>query len=324
MKSICIVIPYFGKFPNYFNLWLESVKFNKDIDFLIVTDSEEEYDIPQNVKIVKSSFNDMKKKIQNLYSFRIKLKTPYKLCDFRPAYGEIFRDELKEYDFWGYCDVDLIFGDIRKFLTDDMLNKYEKISLHGHFSLYRNNDRMNSLYKSKIKELIDYKFVFRQNWSYHFDEYPGISFICQYKNIKTIDIEQYADMSWLDYKFIKKYDKSGRSDDRDDIEQIFYWKDGKLYNLIKEHNQVNVEEYMYIHLQKRTMENKVKDVGNGYFIVPNEFVQMNYDEALEQISAFSQNKNNDLYERFMKECKRNRFKLSYWKMKVKMSRKRWK
>lgn len=322
MKSICMVIPYFGKFHDYFNLWLESVKYNKDIDFLIFTDVCEKYELPHNVKFVKTSLDMLKKRIQNLYPFKIKINTPYKLCDFRPAYGDIFKDELSEYDFWGYCDVDLIFGDIRKFVTDEVLERYEKINLHGHFSLYKNNDKMNLLYKRNFKELIDYKFVFKQNWNYHFDEYPGISFYCQSAKIKVIDIEQYADMSWLDYKFIKKYDKCRRLDDDDNIEQIFYWKDGKLLNLVRDNEQIKEEEFMYIHLQKRTMVNKVSDVEKGYFIVPNEFIQLDYEKAIGKISDFSENRKCEYVEIFRKECRVNRFKIGYWKQRIKMSGKK--
>ena len=38
MNSIALVIPYFGKFNNYFHLWLESAKRNSTIDFHIYTD----------------------------------------------------------------------------------------------------------------------------------------------------------------------------------------------------------------------------------------------------------------------------------------------
>ena len=37
--KIAFVIPYFGKFPNYFELWEHSAAYNKDIDFLIFTDT---------------------------------------------------------------------------------------------------------------------------------------------------------------------------------------------------------------------------------------------------------------------------------------------
>ena len=101
-KKICLIIPYFGKLPNYFDLWLESVRHNLDYNFLIITDEEIENNLPENVRVIKSSFEDLVKKIQSLYPFKISLNSPYKLCDYRPAYGEIFKEELVEYDFWGW------------------------------------------------------------------------------------------------------------------------------------------------------------------------------------------------------------------------------
>lgn len=45
------------------------------------------------------SFEEMCDKIQKHFEFKIELPAPYKLCDYRPAYGEIFQDEIREYDF---------------------------------------------------------------------------------------------------------------------------------------------------------------------------------------------------------------------------------
>ena len=33
------------------------------------------------------------------------------MCDYKVAYGEMFQDYIKEYDFWGHCDMDMIFGE---------------------------------------------------------------------------------------------------------------------------------------------------------------------------------------------------------------------
>ena len=55
MKKIIIIIPYFGEFPNYFDLWMKSVKYNSDIDFLLITDNDIT-DKPNNIKIINISF----------------------------------------------------------------------------------------------------------------------------------------------------------------------------------------------------------------------------------------------------------------------------
>ena len=96
MYSIAYVVPYFGKFPKGFQFWLLSCKCNPSIDWLIFTDDKTPYDYPENVKVTYWTFDQMKKKVQAIYDFPIFLERPYKLCDFKPAYGEIFADELKD------------------------------------------------------------------------------------------------------------------------------------------------------------------------------------------------------------------------------------
>lgn len=38
MKKAAIIIPYFGKFPEWFNLYLYSCKKNPEVDFIFYTD----------------------------------------------------------------------------------------------------------------------------------------------------------------------------------------------------------------------------------------------------------------------------------------------
>ena len=121
MKSIIFIIPYFGHFNNYFEIWLNSCAHNPTIDWLIFTDCKNEYDYPRNVKVVYTTFDEIRTHFQSFYDFPISLEKPYKLCDFRPAYGEVFYDYIKDYDFWGYCDTDLVWGDLRKFFTEEIL-----------------------------------------------------------------------------------------------------------------------------------------------------------------------------------------------------------
>ena len=57
-KKICFIIPYFGNFKNYFQLFLNSCRLNSDINWLIITDNKDEYDYPKNVKRIELGFND--------------------------------------------------------------------------------------------------------------------------------------------------------------------------------------------------------------------------------------------------------------------------
>ena len=78
------------------------------------------------------------------FDFSIYLDHPYKLCDYKPAYGYIFAEYAHGYDYWGHCDMtDCIFGNLRKFLSDDFLSGADKFMFLGHMTLYRNTDEIN-------------------------------------------------------------------------------------------------------------------------------------------------------------------------------------
>ena len=123
MKKICLISVYFGKLPKYFQLWLDSCKGNPNVDFLVFIDDRTEFRYPDNVKRYFMSFEEVRTRFQLLFDFKIQLNTPYKLCDYKPAYGEAFIDYIDGYDFWGYCDIDIIWGDIRKYITEEKLSK---------------------------------------------------------------------------------------------------------------------------------------------------------------------------------------------------------
>lgn len=73
------------------------------------------------------TFDELKEKIQSKFGFGIKITEPHKLCDYKPAYGYIFEDYLKEADYWGHCDIDTILGNLDKFLGDLLNQNYAKL-----------------------------------------------------------------------------------------------------------------------------------------------------------------------------------------------------
>lgn len=101
MQSIIVVIPYFGKFNNYFNLFLKSIEYNSTVDFLIITDDKRNFDYPSNVKVVYSSFLEESHRMTSYFDFDATCGTPYKICDYKPFFGEIYKEYTKGYDFWG-------------------------------------------------------------------------------------------------------------------------------------------------------------------------------------------------------------------------------
>ena len=172
MNRCIFIIPYFGKFKNYFQLFLNSCGKNTAFDWLIITDNRDEYRYPQNVQIQYMNFQTLRKHIQCMYDFRIRLEAPYKICDYKLAFGEIFNKQIKGYEFWGFCDTDLIFGDIGKFITEQLLDSCDKILFRGHMTLMRNEYKCNNLYKIRKNGMpVDYRYAFSTDYICHFDEH---------------------------------------------------------------------------------------------------------------------------------------------------------
>lgn len=172
MKKIAFVVPHFGQFKNYFPAFIESCRKNSTVDWLVFTDNSVE-NVPENVHVFKISFEQLRNKIQQCFDFEICLNAPYKLCDYKPAYGHIFEEFLTDYDFWGYCDSDLIFGNIRYFITDSVLEQHERIFSRGHCQLFHNTDRNRFFYRNQ--KIVDYKAVYTTQRNCSFDEWAGIS-----------------------------------------------------------------------------------------------------------------------------------------------------
>jgi hypothetical protein len=171
-KSIGIIICYFGKFPWYFDYFLHSCQFNPSVDIFIITDiTDFDGEMPSNVKFVYLTLEDLNQLVTTKLNLKTNIDFAYKMCDFKPAYGFLFSDILEPYDFWGQSDIDVIFGNIREFITDEILEEFDFISIRhdyttGCFALYRNNSDVNSLFK-KTK---DFEKIFTSNIHYCFDE----------------------------------------------------------------------------------------------------------------------------------------------------------
>ena len=254
MKKIAFVVVWSGKLPNYFPVWLESCKGNPTIDFYVFTDDETQYNYPFNVKSVYYSFEELKEKFCEIFPFEISLDKPYKFCDYKPAYGEAFSSFLVGYDFWGYCDIDLIWGNIREFLTDKVLEENERIFTRGHCSLFQNNAKVNSYYRTlPTQGHLDYKMVYQSDKSWCFDEWArhcggGISVIFEENHIPTYDAPVMADIDVAHGNF--------HIHRRPDLicMSYFLYEDGNLFACKKEAGgKIEKESVLYCHFQKRNL-----------------------------------------------------------------------
>lgn len=242
--KIKIITCYIGKLPNYFLLWLRSCEKNPGIDFMVVTDQTIPEWYPSNVSFLITNMKELSERFQKYLDFKIALNNPYKLCDFRPLFGLAFQEELYGYDFWGHCDIDLIWGDMEYFITNELLQSYDKIFNWGHLSLYRNNDLMNTAFKLK-GGICSYREVFKNDENYAFDEITGMKRIMEKNLIPMYDETKCANISRKYYRM--RLVENGIFNNFNN--QVFYWENGKIYRAYVENDIVNRDEFLYIHFQ---------------------------------------------------------------------------
>jgi glycosyltransferase involved in cell wall biosynthesis/LmbE family N-acetylglucosaminyl deacetylase len=128
-----LICPYFGDVPEWMNQFTDNLPAGYDIIF-------------------DTDLEAFKKRVKD------KLGIDYpgllgtgKVWDYRAALGLLYEDHITEYDFWGHCDFDMVFGDVNKWFDDETLSKLDIWSNHheyicGPWTLYRNCESVNKLF----------------------------------------------------------------------------------------------------------------------------------------------------------------------------------
>ena len=267
--KIALVVVWFGKLPNYFNFWEMTCSKNPNIDFFVYTDDREAIrETYKNIKKTYLSKEDFKSKASTKIGIPIIIDNGYKLCDYKVAYGDIFEEDLKDYNYWGYCDIDLAFGDILAFIEEPLKTKPEMVNEMGHFCLYKNNKKMRKLYQQTGANW-DYKTVYSDPDHYAFDEFSGMCKIAKEHDIKLATQNNYVD---FDRKKTRQTNVVGKNYDA----QCFVWDNGRAIQIGKD----ETKDVMYIHFQGRKPEFDNKTKSKIYQIKNNEIVPIgNYKEA---------------------------------------------
>lgn len=126
-----LLCPFFGALPT----WWDKFEFPKGYDYR-----------------VDNNFEGFKKRVKS------KLGIDYpgeygsgKVWDYRCALGLLYEEEIKEFDYWGTMDFDVVVGDVNKFFPDEEISKWDIWSNHGTYvcgfwTLYRNCKEVNQLF----------------------------------------------------------------------------------------------------------------------------------------------------------------------------------
>ena len=297
-SSIIIILPYFGPLPSTFGPWLRSAELNTSVDFLIVTDQEVVSESP-NITVRKTTLQQLRSLTMVKLDTYVALEKPYKLCDLKPFYGKIFSDDVNGHDFWGYCDCDMVFGDMRVFLTEDILSTHNSILSLGHLHLQRTNDPLYDavIESCKSREGKSWKEVLAHKEYLCFDEMPfGVSAHYYFKHPElswtgftetgrcysspTMYRPLYED-TYNNYGlYLKSYynDLSNRFPcwqriPTEPLKHMIYRKEGvKLYAIGKRKKEgICQEEILYVHIMKRQIDVMTKNKDN-YIIIPNKII----------------------------------------------------
>lgn len=279
MKKILMICPYFGHLPNYFPFTLASMAANKDVNWLLLTDDHTEFDYPQNVKVVYTTFSELCKRIREVMPVNVSLHAPYCLCDIKPFYGKVFSDYLQGYDFWGHHDLDMIFGDMRNFFTEDRLSSFDRLLYLGACSLYRNTNIINDFLLREITQIPLANQALCEGWNLALDEIIANVLMRKHGFRIWEANEIFADIDPLrksfrrveaafpieetQRAFINTYPKQGK--------MVFSWNRGKLFAHILQQGIMIEQEYLYLHVQKREMTTTIEP-GDRFIVVPNTFL----------------------------------------------------
>lgn len=193
MNKCAIIIPYFGAdWPIWFHLYLHSLEKNKDIlDVYFKSNLPPPIYKPDNVTFTSCTFGKFCEFVSQKLNIRFSPESPYKLCDLKPFLPILYAEELTQYNYIGFGDIDLIYGDLSKWLND-IESSTTVISTHvdrisGHFALLKNTPKiLNKAYRIPKwkKKLQDDRHhgIDEGSFSYvHFPVLWGVSAIFQYK-----------------------------------------------------------------------------------------------------------------------------------------------
>lgn len=128
MKShqcrIAFLVPFFGELPLYFAWWAKTCEGNqRNVHWYVYNDHIDSV-IYYNgsVTLIPMKFDDVIRSFKEKLNIDI-IKNTRRLCDYRILFSFIRNEEesLDEYDFIGYTDIDVVYGDIMRFLPDDLI-----------------------------------------------------------------------------------------------------------------------------------------------------------------------------------------------------------
>jgi hypothetical protein len=237
MKPWLVIISfYFGRWPPWMNFFVESCKWNPGVRWVIYTDCGEPENRAGNIEYVHISFDGYKAMARERLGIAFDPVHPYKICDLRPAFGVLHEREIADYLFFGYGDIDVIFGDISRFYGERQFAELDVVSTHperlsGHFAVLRNTPDIRRMFES----ISGYRQLLERPDQMSVDESDFSQLVLHSPTLRTLFVERHSTV----------LSARGWHDGTMNYPQRWFWQHGKLTN-----ERDGNREFLYLHFMR--------------------------------------------------------------------------
>ena len=239
-KNTILIQIWFGPIPDYFWYHYETTKNLNGFDFLFITDQLDFNLDSENYRVMYLDKFSLENLLYVKTKHRIKIPNNKKICDLKASLGDLFYNDIKDYEYFGFYDIDTLFGDINK-INKYQIQDYDVITfantkyhnrVGGPFTIIKNNESLRKLYLNDV--FID---CFNN------------------ENVTCYEEHDWSDRVIKNYK-LKIVDSTNLINEGGKINYDVVWSGNKLYS--------NNEEILLYHFLRKnnTVLNKV---GNKIF-----------------------------------------------------------
>lgn len=147
----------FGEPHSWTEQYFENVKMLEPYGWFLKVFTPNPWKSEANIEIVPMTIHDFDALIEKRCGVApgnfIHNGRPHKLVsDYYPAYGHIFNDFIRGFDFWAHTNWDMVYGRLDRFIPDDTLGSLDIWSddvnaINGIFCVYRNLYGINNLFR---------------------------------------------------------------------------------------------------------------------------------------------------------------------------------
>lgn len=202
-ERVVFLLPYLGDWPRWMPLFLRSCATNPAAHFVLLGDRTLAQPLPANVSFTRITTDEVEERVRSRLGVNLRLRDPHKLCDLRPFFPTLFAEIVEAYDFWGYCDLDMVFGDLSRVLdreslrNTDVFSAWDGRQLVGHFTLLRGSPEVSAI-----------AFEIEQ-WKDRVSSVPGSTFMDE--GGLTVALRAHPELRWRHARDVRQEFSSGRA-----------------------------------------------------------------------------------------------------------------